>query len=190
MVPGYLLFNILQSRARHIGLLERVSVAAAVKALKARLVTPCQAPSQATPGATQISEIGTMCWRSAVEWLVWFNVGFVKLCGIRFFERLCFGDDEHGCVMVDAVGSGHLAVSECRLNIGHAIPHRTKAIPGHTTPKPLTYDTVQCTIEYWLGPLGRANCPGAPLAGTTLLLNHITLYRNVGRSEHISSLQW
>ena len=56
--------------------------------------------------------------------------------GIRIFGRLCFGDDEHGCVMVDAVGSGHLAVSECRLNIGHAIPHRTKAIPGHTTPKP------------------------------------------------------
>ena len=49
MVPGYLLFNILQSRARHIDLLERVSVAAAVKALKARLVTPCQADTQATP---------------------------------------------------------------------------------------------------------------------------------------------
>ena len=166
-VPGYLLFNILQARARHIGLVERVSVAAAVKALKARLVTPCQPDTQATPDATQISEIGTMCWRSAVEWLVWFNVGFVKLCGIRFFERLCFGDDEHGCVMVDAVGSGHLAVSECRLNIGHAIPHRAMPyhiIPGHT----MAYDTVechstQCTIEYWLGPLGRANCPGAPL---------------------------
>ena len=88
--------------------------------------------------------------------------------GIRSFGRLCFGDDEHGCVMVDAVGSGHLAVSECRLNIGHAILHRAMPyhiIPGHTT----AYDTVewhstQCTIEYWLGPLGRANCPGARLS--------------------------
>ena len=95
----------------------------------------------------------------------WFDVGFVKLCGIRFFERLCFGDDEHGCVMVDAVGSGHLAVSECRLNIGHAIPHRTRAIPKpyQVIPHQNLWHSTQCTIEYWLGPLGRANCPGAPL---------------------------
>ena len=60
-----------------------------------------------------------------------------KLCqlvmgGIR---RLCCGDDEQDCVMVDAVGSGHLAVSECRLNIGHAIPSHTTpyhTIPNHT----------------------------------------------------------
>ena len=35
----------------------------------------------------------------------------------------------------------------------------------------------QCTIEYWLGPLGPANCPGAP--STLALLNHITQYRDV-----------
>ena len=53
------------------------------------------------------------------------------------------GDDEHGCVMVDAVGSRHLAVSECRLNIGHAIPHRAspyQAIPHRTMP----YHAIQC----------------------------------------------
>ena len=60
-----------------------------------------------------------------------------KLCqlvmsGVR---RLWCGDDEQDCVMVDAVGSGHLAVSECRLNIGHAIPSHTTpyhTIPNHT----------------------------------------------------------
>ena len=60
----------------------------------------------------------------------------MKLCQLLMGGiRLWFGDDEHGCVMVDAVGSGHLAVSECRLNIGHAIPHRTS--PYHTIPWPM-----------------------------------------------------
>ena len=40
--------------------------------------------------------------------------------------------------MVDAVGSGHLAVSECRLNIGHAIP-------SHTTPyQAIAHHTMAC----------------------------------------------
>ena len=73
-----------------------------------------------------------------------------KLCqfvmsGIR---RLCCGDDEQDCVMVDAVGSGHLAVSECRLNIGHAIPSHTtpyQAIPHHTTPyQTIAHHTMAC----------------------------------------------
>ena len=107
-----------------------------------------------------------------------------KLCqlvmsGVR---RLWCGDDEQDCVMVDAVGSGHLAVSECRLNIGHAIPSHTT--PYHGLWMAQHSATGQCTIEYWLGPLGRANCPGAP---STLLLNHITLYcdqRPIRRDPH------
>ena len=78
------------------------------------------------------------------------------------WHTIVVGDDEHGCVMVDAVGSGHLAVSECRLNIGHAIPHRTMAYGS------VEWHSRQCTIEYWLGPLGRANCPGARLSPAPL----------------------
>ena len=140
-------------------------MAAGVKALKARLVTSCQADSQATPDATQISEIGTMCWRSVLEWPHGLMRGLSNSVQASDSLRFCFGDDEHGCVMVDAVGSGHLAVSECRLNIGHAIPHRTRAIPKpyQVIPHQNLWHSTQCTIEYWLGPLGRANCPGAPL---------------------------
>ena len=85
------------------------------------------------------------------------------------------GDDDHGCVMVDAVGSGHLAVSECRLNIGQAIPHLTIPYWPYHTQGTVPLGIVPLNIGW--AHLAEANCPGAPQTGTTLLVNHITLYR-------------
>ena len=49
-----------------------------------------------------------------------------------------------------------------------ATPYHT--VPGHTTPYhgSVEWHSRQCTIEYWLGPLGRANCPGARLSPAPL----------------------